>query len=146
MREVIEPLLTDKVVPIEEELGANFIANCANPNREVGYSFFLKQLDKDVKSGHLDSFFLKYHFNSVQFHEACKFAIEVDRETFFTPRPLDVYYIQEEVSAVIKFPKVFHCDDIYEIISRMKVSDDIDFKCRRINFYLNKLVKVKNTT
>lgn len=142
----MEPLLTDKVVPIEEEVCANFIANVANSNREVGYSFFLKQLDKDIESGHLDSFFRKHYFSKVEFAKICKLAIEVDREFFFISRPLDAYYIQEEVSSVIKFPKVFHSDDIYEIIYRMRVSDDIEHKCRRINLHLIKLVRVKNTT
>lgn len=54
-REVVEPILTRPVRRvIEKYKGENLECNILNLNRELDYSFFLKQVMEDVESGSLD--------------------------------------------------------------------------------------------
>lgn len=136
----MEPLLSEKIREIVEKYkGGNLVANFTNKNRDVDYSFFLEQLDKDIKKGNLIPFFHQHGIESpVEFFEACKYALEGDKESFPIACPDSIYYIEEEISNEIEFPDPFDKDLILEAIENVS-SEITQLQCSRIVFYLSKL-------
>lgn len=142
-KEVMEPYLSRKVPHvIERQKGSNLVNQWQNIDRNVDYSLFLTQLLMDIEGGYLKSFFNSNHFFLVEeFFEICKFSLEGDGEIFRIARPFDIHYLEEEVSCDIKFPSPMNLDFLLEEIDKLPV-DETEHKCRRLVFYLGKLLLV----
>ncbi len=165
VREVMEPLLSEKVPQLDDGKfkGANLLANKENIDRDVDYTFFLKQLKKDMESGRLDSFFLENNAFPLkeEFYETCEYALHGDREFFLNSRPTDTYYMKEEISFIcdIEFLKEFDHEAVIEEIvkfdpsyhrfldnsynSRHDWCPEAEVKCRKIASYLVILLSIK---
>ncbi len=141
---VMEPLLTEKVPRVtEESKGGHLVANHENINRMFDYSYFLKQLKMDVDRGNLDYFFSENKLESGhEFYEICEYALQGDKDAFLIAHPEEVYYIEEEVSCSIKFPNEFDRDAIFQEVDKLD-SEDIQEKCRRLTYNLEKLLPIK---
>lgn len=165
VRKVMEPLLSEKVPQLDEDKfkGANLIFNKEKNNRDVDYTLFLKQLEKDMKRGHLDFLFFKNTMFSIEeFFQICEFALHGDREFFLKARPTDIYYMEEEVTPLniceAKFPDAFDQKAVLEEIDKLTYNSrfvypylwsdifssyDTEHKCRIMVLYLDELLSIK---
>jgi len=139
----MKPHLTEKVPRVKEESkGGNLVEHCEENDRTVDYSFFLKQLKKDIKRGNIDALFAANNFESGrEFYETCEYALHGDREAFLLSRPSEVCYIEEEISCDIKFTNPFDEEAIFEEIEKIE-SEEIQQGCRRLVYYLGKLTSI----
>jgi len=143
VREVIEPLLSEKVPDVKEKSkGENLVKKCEENERIVDYSYFLRQLNRDIKRGTLDNFFAANKFESGQeFYDICVYAIDGDREAFLLSRPSEVCFIEEEISCDIKFTNPFDENAIFGEIEKLD-SQETRQDCRRMVYYLSKLISL----
>jgi len=123
------------VEPFKGGIGSNLFAQITNKNRVFDYSFFLKQLEKDVNNVNFVSSLLQHGIDDpVEFFETCKYALEGDRESFPISCPMSIYYIEEEVCATIEFPNSFDKDLIVKVIENVSL-ETTRLQCRRVVSY-----------
>ena len=139
-REMVETSLTEPVPRVEEIYkGDNFVGNIMNLKRELDYSYFLKQLLKDVQSGHLTSFLHRKGIDDVEeFYDVCEFAFTGDRQAFFQARPFNIYYIEEEIKCDITFNDPFDKVGTLKAIENIS-SEVMQWNSRKVLDYLSKL-------
>lgn len=143
VRKVVEPRLTSKVKKIDEDFkGDYFVENCDNLDRDMDYSFFLKQLEKDLKAGHLSSFLrAKGIVDLADLFSTCEFALKGDKQAFdYAHHRTGLYYIEEEVS---------HCNSLFsapfdkagtlDMIKHVSYSEAMQMNCRKMVDYLSRL-------
>ena len=167
VRKVMEPLLSEKVPQLDEDKfkGANLVANKEKNHRDVDYTLFLKQLEKDMRRGQLDFFsFNNILFPLEEFFKICEFALHGDREFFLKARPTDIYYMEEEVTQLsicdAKFPDVFSQKAVLKEIDKLTYDNpyvepyhwscifgsyDTEHKCRIMVLYLAAFLSIKNS-
>jgi len=104
----------------EESKGGNLVGKCEENERIVDYSYFLRQLKRDIKRGNLDIFFAANKFESGQeFYDIYEYALQGDRDAFLESRPSEVCFNEEEISYDIKFTNAFDEEAIFGEIEKL---------------------------